>query len=332
MIPLKRDIASNVRRFGDTFRQSLFSSAIRGSTWGGVGPLDADAEVAVSRLTMDRLDVSEPVLVGADVMDELLKRYHGAEPFRAGSVAPFADKGFAWFSRPINIGSALSDKHQAWISGISWGIGMVPTWNDMRVIHKPGIAVVAWLSASHHGFAGMVAGDEEDNRARFQDMGLVAAPIAYSVAANGGWFRREQGWEIMSQDPDAVVFYDGARGDEATGSNLMTLVHTLWTMLDERVLVRAKVPLGRKDLRTAKRAGFGDRYVSTIHLRAREYVGDRYGGGGSREFQYQFPVREHVRTLHRGTAKERHVMVRSYVKGPRDKPFRDPERVYSLDR
>jgi hypothetical protein len=92
------------------------------------------------------------------------------------------------------------------------------------------------------------------------------------------------------------------------------------------------VPLGRKDLRTAKRAGFGDRYVSTIHLRAREYVGDRYGGGGSREFQYQFPVREHVRTLHRGTAKERHVMVRSYVKGPRDKPFRDPERVYSLDR
>jgi hypothetical protein len=165
-----------------------------------------------------------------------------------------------------------------------------------------------------------------------RDSGLIAIPIAYSVAANGGWFRREQGWEIMSQDPDAVVFYDGARGDEATGSNLMTLVHTLWTMLDERVLVRAKVPLGRKDLRTAKRAGFDDRYVSTIHLRAREYVGERHEGGGSREFSYQFPVREHVRTLHRGTPKERQVMVRSYVKGPKDKPFRAPERVYSLDR
>lgn len=307
MIALKRDLASTVRRHGDRFEEILFE---------GVGPLDAGGRVALRRLSMDRIDYSDPVFVAENVIDEWKGRIKSAEPFRLGTVAPFTDRGFAWFARPIELGAHWRSGGSWPVWGLSWGRGLVPTVQDEGVVEKPGVVVIAWGAA--------------DEAAREQ--GLAAVPLGYGIAAFDGWFRPESIVELQSYGAEALVFYDGERGEKAAGSNIITMTHTLWQMLDERILVRARAPLGRADRRLAKRAGLDDLFVTTIHLRSREYVGERHEGAMRREFSHQFPVRGHMRTLHRGTSKERQVFVQSYVKGPKDKPFVAKDHVYSLDR
>ena len=324
VVTLKRDIASTVRRYGDQFRAEMFN---------GVSLIDPQASRSISDLTLDRIDYSDPIFVSEKVTTELQHRVKTSEPFQFGRVMPFTQRGFVWFERAINLGMSVVPGKEAMVHGISWGQGLVPTVKrggtartadgfrqladgETGVSMEPGVGIVTWASTPEE----------------MRHLGLAAIPAGYGLAAFGGWFRAEDVGELLSYGDDGLVMYDGARGDVATGSNIIALARTLWTMLDERVLVRAKVPLGRKDLRSAKRAGLDDRYVTTIHLRARDYVGERYEGGGSRDYAYQFPVREHVRTLHRGTPLEKNIVVRSYVKGPKDKPFRAPERLYSLDR
>lgn len=307
MIALKRDLASTVRKHGDRFEEILFE---------GVGPLDAGGRVALRRLSMDRIDYSDPLFVAENVIDEWKGRIRRAEPFQLGTVAPFTDRGFAWFARAIDLG-AVWRQGQSWpVWGMSWGRGLVPTVQEEGIVEKPGVVVIVWGAA--------------DQAAREQ--GLAAVPLGYGIAAYGGWFRPETMIEVQTFGADALTFYDGDRGDKAAGSNIMTMAHTLWQMLDERILVRAKVPLGRADRRLAKRAGLDDLFVTTIHLRNREYVGERYEGAAGREFSHQFPVRGHIRTLHRGTPMERQVPVRAHIRGPKDKPFVAKDHVYSLDR
>jgi len=308
MIALKRDLASTVRRYGDAFERQLFD---------GVGPLDAGGRKAMRRLTMDRIDHSEPVFVADNVLDELRSRTLSAAPYRLGSVAPFSQRGFAWFSRPIHLTPSWAPEMlPAW--GLSWGTGLVPTTHEAGIVNKSGVAVLAWGKVEFQG--------EGDNP------NIVAVPMGYGIAAFGGWFRSESFPEMLHTGTEAPVFFDGDRGDSAAGTNIVTLAHSLWSMMDERVLVRARARLGRKEMRLAKRAGLSDTFVTTVHLRAREYVGDpKDGPSGSREYGYRFPVRGHVRTLHRGTERERQVTVRAHVKGPKDKPLVIPERVYSLD-
>lgn len=323
VVTLKRDVASTVRRYREPILRNLFD---------GKSYLDAPAEVTLAKLTLDVIDYADPVFVSGNVIDELRNRVKRSEPFKLGTVTPFTPRGFVWFERAVNLGLSVVPGKDSLVYGLSWGEGLVPTvqtggmvrsgdgWRQLgpdesQVAMKPGMAVMVWTTPPPEA----------------REAGMAAVPAGYGLAAYEGWFRPEDVTELMRYGDDHLVMFDGARGEIATGSNIITLAHTLWAMLEERVLVRAKVPLGRKSLRTAKRAGLDDRFVTTIHLRAREYVGETYEGRQHRGYSHQFPVRGHYRILKKGTPEERRVFVKSYVKGPRDAPFVARERVYSLD-
>lgn len=324
VVTLRHDIASTVRRFREPILRNLFD---------GKSYLDAPAEVSLSQLALDHLDYADPVFVSEKVIAELQSRVKQSGPFKLGTVSPFTPRGFVWFERAVNLGLSIIPGKDSLVHGMSWGEGQVPTvqtggvvktadgWRQLgegesSVAMRTGVGIVVWTTPSPE----------------IREAGMAAVPAGYGLAAYEGWFRSEQFDELLTYGDDTLVMYDGARGEQATGSNIITLAHTLWKMLDERILVRAKAPLGRKSLRAAKRAGFQDRFVTTIHLRAREYVGEQHEGGLKREYSHQFPVRGHMRTLHRGTPLERQVFVRSHVRGPKDKPFVALDRVYSLDR
>jgi hypothetical protein len=125
------------------------------------------------------------------------------------------------------------------------------------------------------------------------------------------------------------------------GTNGLRYVHALWLMLGQTVTrVEAEVP-ERAARRRAGRAGLPGR-VTVIRLR-REVGGSRAEGESMVEWAHRWVVRGHWRRqpcgpdypgaveVEPGVWRAR-LWVSPFVKGPEGAPFKQSEKVYSLDR
>ncbi len=107
---------------------------------------------------------------------------------------------------------------------------------------------------------------------------------------------------------------------------------SLWRTLGEEVLVPVRLP--RKARRPMERLGLiPDVVVCDLRKVRRAAKEDELLPGGEVVmWSHRWRVAEHDRVLHRGTAQERVVRVKSHVKGPESRPLIEKDRVYRLGR
>ncbi len=130
---------------------------------------------------------------------------------------------------------------------------------------------------------------------------------------------------------DERIKDDDRRNAQRFALSTRVAVATL-LLMDQTLTHTTRTPLDRPARKRALKAGWQHQpEVQVVTLRRVRAAGPEHG----REVGWscRWVVRQHWRTLHRGTVDERTVLVPSYIKGPEDKPLKAPApRVWAVVR
>lgn len=144
---------------------------------------------------------------------------------------------------------------------------------------------------------------------------------------------------MPSADQQARLLAEGST--PAPGSSQIRLVHALWLMMNQTVARKEVEQADRPARRRAAKARLPQE-VTVIRLR-REQGAERAEGESLIEWTHRWLVRGHWRwqvvSPHHPLAQEiepgkyrARIWINPFVKGPQDAPFKQTEKVYSLER
>lgn len=334
-ILLKRDMAHEARVHNKLFTTSLLMD-------GNDKASDRlSMEKAVGQLGLN-LDATEPIWIAEDLITEFDGRSTYSEPIQFGSESPWVSHGIVFLERPIvAIGVreirpapfTTDTSESIPISAFSWCQGLVPvmtvTGNPVMV---PGVVVISWSSgADMVRWARSLAADGKQSpfiENTKEEPGFVMYPTGFSVLAFGGWFRPEENYV-----PGEYVYYDGDTAETAAPSTFAVLLHHLWKMLREDIVVHGREEGTRKHKKAMRRARLKETWVTTVHLRHVIYDSESDAEGRVVDWSHRWYVRGHKRRItDRKTGEVREIWVHAYIKGPPDKPLLMREHLYALDR
>lgn len=151
---------------------------------------------------------------------------------------------------------------------------------------------------------------------------LLASGMKHVPIYLGGW-EYGRSWDPQYREEGYVL--------TAAGEFERRFWLTLWRTLSEEIVVPVRMP--RRPTRQAARVGLVPEVVVAELRRVRRPNHDQtLPSGEVVMWTHRWRVREHTRTLHRGTPQEKVVPVRSYVKGPENRPLIEKDLVYRLGR
>lgn len=338
-LKFKRDLAHETKAHNSAYAAMLVNSF---TTQRRLDPLEIESvRNVISHMGLPSLERSEVFYMGQGVMPEFLNRALGPEPVKWGTVAPYVNDGLVIFEKPlrINHNDVLSIEYDPAdpatavipISAMSWTVGSVPTSTPGgQMIWKPGGVVMLWTHSKQ-----ILQSMREHDEQTASDLPFVAYPLTYGSAAFGGWFIPENNLAHEDEDLSDSIFYNGDSAEVAAGSTAVCMVHTMWKMLAEEIVVSRKQTPTKKQMKMLRRVKMKDTGVSIISLRRVAYDGDNHPMDGDRmiDWSHRWRVRGHHRRIRdRHTGEERLVWVRSHIKGPQDRPLRETEKVHAITR
>jgi hypothetical protein len=347
----KRDLVESITKHRKVYADLMLASFTAiGSQRQDLSQLEISSlDNVVNNLGFGGLRDAELFFVGKNVIPEYLNRSLGPEPKQFGTVYPYTRSGLAVFEHPIIIDPYSLMRWQEkgemgereWdteaanfipISAVSWSVGTVPTASHpslgMEVINKrPGVVIMLWSATSD-----VKTVWEKLTGEKLGQSAYPVYPLTYASAAFGGWFIAESGLTHEDEDPANSIYYNGDTPETASGATAVVMVHELWAMLEERILMSSRQRFSSKYGKMMRRLNM-NADVSVIQLRQVEYVGDRDTDHRFIDWQHRWEVRGHYRRItDRHTGEERLVWVRAHTKGPEGKPLRDTEKINALTR
>lgn len=347
----KRDLVEALTKHRKVYADLMLASFTAiGQQRADLSPLElASLNNVVNNLGFGGLRDAELFFVGKNVIPEYLNRSLGPEPKQFGTVYPYTRSGLAVFEHPIVIDpySLMEWKEKGemgeeeWdnqaanfipVSAVSWSVGTVPTGTTDHhgkeaILNRPGVVIMLWSATSD-----VKEVWEQLTGEKLGQSAYPVYPLTYASAAFGGWFIAESGLVHEDEDPADSIYYNGDTPETASGATAVVMVHELWAMLEERILMSSRQRFSSKYGKMMRRLNM-NADVSVIQLRQIEYVGDREHDHRFIDWQHRWHSRGHYRRItDRHTGEERLVWVRASIKGPADKPIRETEKINALTR
>lgn len=331
-------------------RQILAGPMTR-SMWADGQIASADDEVA--RIAATNLDRAATIVVTPRMLDVILERMPSVE---FGQPLDFQDllftHGYVELPRAIEVPLGEDDdpteianarpKTSVLMNGGAWFIepkltitsGIYPNMDEAErklraEFGEMGTGVVYGQFAPMESVIELTLHDidqesDEDKRRTLEGLEVVKAtrlplfPVYWSAWQFG------RSWDPELRDPDFVL--------TIAGEWERRFWYSLWKTLREEVIAPVRLPraVGRRAARL--RADIPEVVVADLRRIKKRWKEEETSDGGTILWSHRWRVREHERTLHRGTPDERVIVVREHIKGPEHLPLLEKDRVYRLRR
>jgi hypothetical protein len=249
-------------------------------------------------LVHDWLGAAAPIYVAPDMAVgwQVAERAFAPEPLRESDL--LVTTGFALLPEPVSITRLVSDDD--------------PTAETGDLVAGQ-VRALVW---------GPVAGSGFDGRG---EIGIAGLGVISEQPPELGFgdSRHPQAWIPVVRDGFAF----GETYSRRDGTQ--RAFQAFWALLRQFVPIAERLPRARR--RAAERAG---RPTEVKIMRLRRAQAERNAGAGSIDYSCQWVVAGHWRNQPCGPerSERRQVFIAPYVKGPEDKPLRDPSRVLELVR
>jgi hypothetical protein len=244
---------------------------------------------------------------------------------------PPSQSGFVVFERPIAVVDTRGRTEL--IHVLTWGpivVGLSVRGNPVR--SNQGLYITTWNDTSREMDEVGTWMLETQSRADLEKYLLIAGPWMQSGSMAHG-----MDWSLgppVVEIDDAYKEWVRSAGDEPMDGtiNMNRFYAALFGMLAETIPGASRTPeyperVARKQ---AKRAKI-EPVVDLVKLRQVASQPPAHPGTGS-PIGVQYYVKSFPRTIHRGTDRERVVMVRGHKRGPDDAPWSERSKVYDLSR
>lgn len=329
-------LESHVRLLRALKNPSLANLIVAGSGSSGHSTMSGD----YAKMMFNRLDRASTVVVTDRMLDEVLRRMPGVpfgDPLREDDMI-FAN-GYVVFPRPVYLPNLTADDHgdvrpersAASFDAGFWlasGIAVEPlgyggAGSTDGVMYTQCVATDRAVAAVHE--TGFIRAEEmpaiERGVATMRRSGLAHIPV-YSA----GW-AYDVSWDPEFRDESYVL--------TPAGEFERRFWMTFWRMLGEEIVAPISIPRG--DRRRAGRLLANVPDVVICDLRKIRHVGksQRLDDGSTVMWSHRWRVGRHMRYCPKcgiDHPKEKHVEVRAYVKGPKNMPLLEKDKVWRLDR
>lgn len=289
---------------------------------------DNDVAELYAESAAQMMGLAETYYVTDDICD-VIEESAGTiprEPLRAHMIP--SRIGWIEFGRELLLG--VDEDDEPWgVAGVAWRVeDDVTNLESMR-------GGIRWKDASGNSFIGPgitiiwwrdLRWAEESNK--YPPDALAMLPWAAPGQVTGWAF--DIPWDPEHRDSSYTL-------DETGELQRKILLTTFNLLMDELVRVAKERPARgavRRASRVLKSPDYGD--VNVVELRKVRLVGyeppDPDDEADPVHWTHRWIVRGHWRTIHRNTAKERHVWIRKHVKGPDGKPIIVKDRLNLLKR
>jgi hypothetical protein len=305
------------------------------------------AAEAMGGIMARELDAAATIVVTDRMLSLVLKRMADVQfgqplgvedpPFRAGYVVlprpvvvPNDDRDFD----PDTLTGVRPDGYAAFDGG-AWVPSMVARTSsaaDRQLYREMGwpeqVSGVSYLQLVSRPLGLQIAHDHEDdvrepsaelvNEAYDLLGGITHLPIYVA-----GW-AFDTSWDPANREPSFVL--------TSAGEFERRFWLSLFRTLGEEVIAPVHFPRRTLRGRARNRAQLPEVVVCDLRRLKRRHREEPTEDGGTIMWSHRWRVREHERTLHRGTPQERKITVREHVKGPDSMPLIEKDRVYRLGR